>query len=100
MPRHGFDVRGASDGRDALDQLASSPDLPSLILLDLLMPVLDGAGFRAAQSKDPRIAPIPVVVVSANSELRKTAERLGAAAHLAKPLSLEDLLRTVRAYAK
>jgi len=54
----------AGDGHEALD-LLRRPDHPSLILLDLMLPVLDGWQFRQALKDDPRLAAIPVVVVSA-----------------------------------
>jgi len=92
----GHEAVGAYDGRDALDQLAREP-LPDLILLDLRMPVLDGQGFRAQQVKDPRLATIPVVVVSANSQVREVAEGMGAAGYLRKPVDLAALLRTTAA---
>src|SRR5690349_1848715 len=60
----GFAVRTAANGREALDQLRAGPP-PCLILLDLMMPVMDGYQFRAEQRQDPGLSPIPVVVVSA-----------------------------------
>lgn len=94
----GFVVHGASDGRMALAHLEHAAALPDLILLDLLMPVLDGAGFRAAQRSQPRLADIPVVIVSANDQVREAAERLGVQSFLSKPIALKDLLRVAHTY--
>ena len=65
LDEHGFAALGARDGAEALDLLSRATELPCLILLDLMMPVMDGASFREAQRKDPRLASIPVVVLSA-----------------------------------
>ena len=88
----GFDAFGARDGRHALDLLAADPLVPDAILLDLRMPVLDGQGFRSEQLKDPRLAAIPVVVISANAQVREVAEQMGAVAHLRKPVDLDALV--------
>src|SRR5512146_3119469 len=56
---HGFDVAAACNGRDALDQLRRGAR-PSLILLDLMMPIMSGADFRAAQLATPELRGIPV----------------------------------------
>src|SRR5262245_13335746 len=65
----GWVVATAADGREALDYLDAHRDaLPEVILLDLMMPVMSGGEFRAEQLKDPSLAPIPVVVISAGDE--------------------------------
>ena len=92
---HGYEAVGAEHGRAALDYLESAPKLPDLILLDLLMPVLDGERFRTEQMKDPRCAAIATVVISANARVREAAERMGVAAWLKKPLDLDDLMRAI-----
>ena len=63
----GYDVRTAENGRQALDLLASWR--PAVILLDLMMPVMDGWTFLAAQQADPILASIPVIVMSASGDL-------------------------------
>src|SRR5437588_12112485 len=60
----GYEVDCAANGSDALDRLREQ-GRPSVILLDLLMPVLSGWEFRDEQKRDPALADIPVVVVSA-----------------------------------
>ncbi len=68
---------------------------PAVILLDLMMPVMDGADFRAAQLRDPRLAAIPVVVLTADGRFQQAAQALGAAAAFAKPFELKVLLRAL-----
>ena len=86
----------ASNGQEALDQLRSGTDLPSLILLDLMMPVMDGWEFRREQRKDPAIADVPVVVLSALDPSR--GADIGAVEFLKKPLDFDHLLALVRQY--
>jgi CheY-like chemotaxis protein len=96
---NGYDAVGAADGREALDKLEASSDVtPCLILLDLMMPVMDGRAFREHQLQKPGLATIPIIVFSAYRDVAKTADELNAAGHLAKPVKLPDLLRTVQQY--
>src|SRR5262245_8815338 len=91
----GHRVVSAANGREALDRLQAMP-LPSLILLDLMMPVMNGEAFRAEQLRDPRLAAIPVVVVSADPTAEEQAARMGAVGCIRKPFDVDDLLATVR----
>src|SRR6187549_1262395 len=75
----GFGVRAAADGRQALDVLRAERPLPDLILLDLMMPVMNGFQFREQQLSDAAFAGIPVVVVTADANARAKAESLNAA---------------------
>ena len=91
----GFSVASAADGLEALDLLGrSSSPRPSVILLDLTMPRMNGWQFRAAQRTDERIAAIPVVVLSAAANLAEEAESLGvpSGAWLRKPVPLRSLV--------
>ena len=94
----GYQAFGASDGRDALDKLQIADPLPCLILLDLMMPVMDGPTFRERQMKTPGLVDIPVVVFSAYQDAAKTADDLGAAGFVAKPVDLTRLLRLIRQF--
>src|SRR5262245_24952755 len=83
----GYRVAMAGNGQEALDQLRV--ERPALILLDLVMPVMDGWQFRDAQRADPTLAEIPVVVCSSTWEVHNRATGLGAAAYLPKPVEGE-----------
>ncbi len=87
----------AANGQEALDLLRQGPP-PDLIVLDLTMPVLDGWQFRRQQRADAALSAIPVVVLSAHSDLPRGAGPLGAAAHLQKPLEIGRLLDAVRPF--
>jgi CheY-like chemotaxis protein len=93
----GYPVRGASNGREALDVAAAGPP-PSLILLDLMMPIMNGWQFRAEQMKDARLASVPVLVISADPNLQPKASALGVAGILKKPIALDDLLSAIKVY--
>ncbi len=87
----GYRVDCAANGQEALDYLHGH-GRPELILLDVMMPVLDGEEFRREQKRDPSLAKIPVVVVSA----LEAAARLDAAVHIRKPFQVEELLAAIR----
>jgi CheY-like chemotaxis protein len=91
----GHRVVSAANGREALDRLHEMAP-PSLILLDLMMPVMDGEQFRAEQLRDPALASIPVVVLSAHAHAEERAARIGAVACLRKPFDVDVLLEQVR----
>lgn len=93
----GYKVRLARNGVEALEFLRSG-SLPSLILLDVSMPVLDGPGFRTEQLKDPALAAIPVVVLTGSGPHDEAEDVPGAAGYLRKPFGLVQLLETVGAH--
>ncbi len=86
----GYHVQCACNGQEALDSLRKGYR-PCLILLDVLMPVLDGEQFRQEQLRDPRLASIPVIVVSA----AHFAEAVSAAHHIRKPFEVQELLDAI-----
>ncbi len=91
----GFEVRCAGNGAEALERLAAE-DPPALIVLDLMMPVMDGWTFRAHQRSDPRLAAIPVMVVSAiDARPSRRGAELDVDAFLAKPFELERFVSEV-----
>ena len=94
----GFRPVGIGDGAAALEYLSGASELPCLILLDLMMPVMDGAAFREAQRKDPRIASIPVVVLSAYRDLERHVDGLDPVSVLKKPPSVRELVSVLRAH--
>jgi len=96
---NGYETILASNGREALDELRRAPRRPFVILLDVMMPVMDGTQFRREQQKDPTIAWIPVVIVTAIGNAAQKAAEMNAASALQKPVGLDDLLRTVERFA-
>jgi two-component system chemotaxis response regulator CheY len=94
LAAEGHEVETAIDGAAGLDRLRESPR-PSLILLDMMMPRLDGEGFLRAMRSDPLTADIPVVILTGHPTARRTAAELGAAGYLVKPVELVDLLSAV-----
>lgn len=98
LEERGYEVVCAEHGAEALARLGDRPT-PSVILLDLAMPVMDGWSFRNAQRKDPRLAAIPTVILSATlSADPRALEGLDADAALSKPFTLERLIETVQRF--
>ena len=91
----GFTAIGASNGEEALQHLREERIHPALILLDLMMPVMNGWQFRAKQLQDPALAGIPVIVMSASDDDDVPAE-----ARVGKPFEIEVLLDTVSRFAR
>lgn len=95
----GYTVRGAANGRAALDLLrAPGARPPRVILLDLMMPVMDGWAFRSEQLRDPALAGIPVIVLTADGSAEEKGSTMGSAGALRKPVELETLLAAVEPY--
>lgn len=94
LAAEGYEVRAAVDGVAALAELRRD-GRPSLILLDMMMPRLDGEAFMRALRTDPGLADIPVVILTAHPGARKKATALGAVGCLVKPVELGELLATV-----
>jgi len=89
----GWKVVGAGNGEEALRRLREGPVRPELILLDLMMPVMDGWQFRAEQLRDPTLAQIPVVLMSASPE--EVAAEVSVDDRVPKPFDIDALLRAV-----
>jgi two-component system chemotaxis response regulator CheY len=92
----GYAVICAIDGVDALEQLRGPGPAPDLVLLDLMMPRMDGLQFRREMLNVPEWRHIPVVVITADAHARARGGPLEAAAVLRKPVRLADLCGTVR----
>lgn len=90
----GYDVREAANGQEALDVLKGSPTPPCTILLDIMMPIMDGLEFRDRQLKDPAIASVPVVVMSGKANLGNI-QNLSDVTIISKPLNLKILVAAV-----
>jgi len=89
----GYRVDAVGNGREALAYLRTHRS-PSIVLLDLMMPVMDGFMFRAEQNNDPALAAIPVVVMTARGSLEPGA--IDVPDVLAKPLKLAALLDAIQ----
>ena len=91
----GYSVVTAEHGATGLSMAREAR--PCLILLDLMMPVMDGIEFRERQARDAAIAAIPVVIVSAHAGAERLAAELGAVNCVQKPISYEQLIEAVDA---
>jgi CheY-like chemotaxis protein len=102
LATEGFHAVSAEDGLEALHLLRTvkrrAPNIPCLVLLDLMMPRFSGHEFRRAQLGDPTVASVPIAVVSGVSDLETRAQALGAVATVAKPIDVNRLLDVVRRY--
>ncbi|MFO7167760.1 MAG: response regulator [Chloroflexota bacterium] len=98
LTHHGYSTASVANGAEALNYLRRSQVLPDMILLDMMMPVMGGTDFRLAQLQDPRIAAVPVVLMSAAAELPEETSPLQFAAHLPKPIDFEALRALVERY--
>jgi CheY-like chemotaxis protein len=90
LETEGYRVACVANGRDALDHLRSHAET-CIILLDLLLPVMDGRQFRKAQLRDRSLAWIPVVVMSGSADPEQSARELGARRLVRKPLDLDEV---------
>ena len=95
----GYATAEAGDGREALDYLHSHADRPGAILLDLLMPVMDGWEFLRRRRRDPQLAEVPVLVFTAADGFNAdTMQALGATDVLRKPAQPRDVVAAVQRY--
>ena len=92
LEAEGYDVVGAANGLEAMERLRSAAAPPGVILLDLMMPVMNGWQFRSEQLRDPHFASIPVVVISADGSIQRKASAIDAVGYLRKPIEIDELL--------
>jgi CheY-like chemotaxis protein len=100
LREHDYQVLEAANGAVALRLLRSDPTTCRLILLDLMMPVMNGWDFRRHQRRTADLAAIPVVLMSAGAKIAIDSDDLDAAGFISKPVELDDLLETVRRHAR
>ena len=93
----GYDLLGARDGLEAVNCLKRG-NRPDVILLDLSMPVVNGWEFRMFQKRDPELAHIPVILITAGDYTREEVAWLEPSALLPKPIDLPQLFSTVRRF--
>jgi CheY-like chemotaxis protein len=97
LASEGFPTACAANGREALDWLLKN-SAPCAIVLDLMMPVMSGAELRAHLLKDPGLAAIPVIVLSALDEARQRGQVGGAKAYLKKPIDPDALVSALQRF--
>ncbi|MBI5068178.1 MAG: response regulator transcription factor [Deltaproteobacteria bacterium] len=93
----GYAVSSAGNGKEAL--ASADVERPDVILLDLMMPTMNGWQFRAAQRQRPTLAQVPVIVVSACSDMEGEPSLGDVAALFAKPFDIGELLAGIRLHA-
>lgn len=91
--REGYETDFAADGKEALEKLRARQNPPGVILLDLSMTGMDGAAFRAEQGKDPRIASIPVLLMTGDASAESKVASVGAQGVIKKPVELDTFLK-------
>jgi CheY-like chemotaxis protein len=96
LATEGYEVLTAHNGAEGLKRLGEA--LPDLVLLDLMMPVMDGREMLRRMREDPRLKDIPVIIMSAGRI--SDEERRAACATLPKPFDLDNLLRTLSEHAR
>ena len=90
----GYRVATAANGRQGLERLAEAPR-PDLVLLDMMMPVMNGPAMLAAMAADPALRAIPVIIVSSLPEVAVRARAQGVASILRKPYTAEQVLDAI-----
>lgn len=95
LEQEDYRVLQAPNGAEALKLLEAQPDQCQIILLDLMMPIMNGWDFRRMQKRKAELANIPVVLMSAGAQIAFAVEDLDAAGYVTKPVELSDLLEKV-----
>jgi CheY-like chemotaxis protein len=95
----GYVVHTAADGAEALKLLRSGFE-PGLIVLDLMMPGMDGFQFRKEQLRDPKLSAIPVVIYSGHHDVKANAALLEPTAYVQKPIDFDRFLSLVSAHCR
>lgn len=90
----GYAVRLARNGREAIQALRADPT-PRVILLDLMMPVMNGTDFCRELNQDPSLGRHRVILMSADSHIEEHAKALQTHGYLKKPLELDHVLETL-----
>jgi CheY-like chemotaxis protein len=96
LAEESFGAVAVRNGVEAIRYLHYAPRLPDLILLDLMMPVMDGWELKKRLDREPKWKDIPVVIYSANTRVRP----ISATVVLAKPISLTQLIDTIAMHVK
>lgn len=100
LSEEGYTVHCVSNGQAALRYLRSVEELPGLIFLDLMMPIMDGYEFRQAQLSDPRLANTPVVIMTADGHIESKQNKINAVDSIRKPIDVDIMLQVIARYLK
>lgn len=95
MSEEGYKVTAARNGALGIAFLQETPLLPDLILLDLMMPVMDGFEFCRQKSAQPAWAKIPTMVMSADGHIVQKQSQTGATDYIKKPLDIDELIARI-----
>lgn len=98
LREEGYNAVCVANGQAALDYLQNEDESPALILLDLMMPVMDGYQFREKQLLDERMAKIPVVLMTADGHIEKKREKINVPDSIKKPMNVKQLMEIVSRY--
>ncbi len=98
LDEEGYTVKTAANGREALNQMRDA--IPKMVLLDLMMPVMDGWSFCRVAKGSPEMQGVPIVVMSADRHLQQKADDVQADGYLLKPFDIDQLLATVLRYTR
>ena len=98
LQEEGYSTTLAANGQEGLDLLANAERLPDVILLDIMMPVLNGIQFRQEQLNKPDIKRIPTIIMSADHSVHKNCASLGCKHVLKKPIDLDELLAILESH--
>ena len=96
LETEGYEVRSAGHGEEALRMLRAAR--ACVVVLDIFMPVMNGFEFLKEKARDPALAALPVVAVSADATAAREAAREGATAALTKPVDHDRLLQIIRRF--
>jgi CheY-like chemotaxis protein len=94
LESEGYCTEAAENGKEALEKLYHIPK-PCLVLLDMMMPIMNGRQFLDEVMKDSKLAPLPILIVSAVAEKSNTAGSVG---FLKKPIDIDVVLNVVSQY--
>lgn len=97
LAERGYRVRTAFNGRQALDLLRQTH--PRVLLLDLMLPLMDGWALAKAMRESAALKDVPIVVMSAHNDVPEQAQTIGAAGYLHKPFDIDELFSCVATYA-
>jgi CheY-like chemotaxis protein len=101
LEAHGLDVLHAENGRDGIDALERNPDV-SVVLMDVMMPEMDGYETMRAIRRDPAHKALPIIAITAKAlkEDREKCIQAGASDYLPKPVDADKLIELIKLWAR